>query len=310
MKQLLLLYLIFWIADFSYGINSINNQISDTVILRHHLQQITKTAHSRNHQNISTLNSVAKYIYDEFSKYCDTIYYQTYTVNGTEYKNVVGLIGQLNSDKIVIGAHYDVAGEQEGADDNASGVVGLLELARLLSVENLKYRIELVAYTLEEPPYFRTEQMGSYIHAESLSRKGEGIKGMICLEMIGYFSDVPGSQDYPVGLLSLFYGNKGNYITVVQKFGNGRFGREIKRRMKSQNIIRTKSLKAPARLEGIDFSDHLNYWKFGYRAVMITNTAFYRNKNYHHSTDRMETLDLNRMSQVIDEVFLSVKTMK
>jgi Zn-dependent M28 family amino/carboxypeptidase len=109
---------------------------------------------------------------------------------------------------IVIGAHYDVCQEQEGADDNASGVVGLLELARLLKNEKLKYKIELVAYTLEEPPFFRTEYMGSFIHAQSLQQAKTDVLGMICLEMIAYFSDKKGSQEYPIGLMSLFYGKK------------------------------------------------------------------------------------------------------
>lgn len=270
---------------------------------------ITKTPKSRNYKNLETLNSIADYIFEEFSKNCDTVYFQTYKVNGIEYKNVIGSIGIDKPERIIVGAHYDVAGEQEGADDNASGITGVLELSRLLSRENLNYRIDFVAYTLEEPPFFRTEYMGSNIHARSLFEKGIDIKGMICLEMIGYFDDNPKSQNYPVGLLKLFYGNKGNYITVVQKLFKGKFGRRIKRLMKKQGLIRTKSFSAPAKLPGIDFSDHQNYWKYGYNAVMITNTAFYRNPNYHQPSDKMETLDLKRMALVIDELYLTLKNL-
>jgi hypothetical protein len=152
--------------------------------------------------------------------------------------------------------------------------------------------------------------MGSYIHSKSLYDKGEKIKGMICLEMIGYFDEHKKSQNYPIGILKLFYGNKADYITVVQKFGNGKFGRQFKRKMKKLNIIKTKSFKAPVSIPGIDLSDHMNYWKFDYSAVMITNTAFYRNKNYHEPTDKMETLDIKRMSLVIDELYLTVKEFK
>ncbi len=185
-----------------------------------------------------------------------------------------------------------------------------MELARLISKDSVKHQIDFVAYTLEEPPFFRTEKMGSHVHAKSLFENGETIKGMICLEMIGFFSDSKDSQKYPIGFLKLFYGNKGAFITVVQKFGNGKFGRQVKRKMKKQGLIKTKSFKAPARLPGIESSDHLNYWKYGYSAVMIANTAFYRNKNYHQPTDKMETLDLNRMSLVIDELFLTIKSLK
>lgn len=283
---------------------------ADTVRIEKDLRVITKTERSRNYRNIETLNFVAQYIYDELSKSCDSVYFQPYQVEGTEYKNVVGIIGRGKKEKIVIGAHYDVAGNQEGADDNASGVAGLLELARLFAKEPPSHQIELVAYTLEEPPFFRTEFMGSYIHAKSLHDRGESIKGMISLEMIGYFSDEPHSQDYPVPALKKIYGNKGDYITVVRKTGGGKFSKQFSRLMKKQNLIRTQIFKGPASLAGVDFSDHLNYWKFDYSALMITNTAFYRNKNYHKPTDTMETLDLNRMALVIDEVFLAVKEMK
>jgi hypothetical protein len=294
----------------SCGSDRIPKVYSDKLRIEKDLQVITKTPKSRNYLNIETLNFVAQYIFDELSKTCDTVYYQTYIVEGIEYKNVIATIGVKKKERIVIGAHYDVAGNQEGADDNASGIAGLLELARLISKDTLNSRIDFVAYSLEEPPYFRTEQMGSYIHAKSLHDNGVQIKGMICLEMIGYYNDNKNSQDYPLGLLKLFYGNKGNYITVVQKFGNGKFGREVRRKMKNQGLMETKSFKSTKSLPGVDFSDHLNYWKFGYSAVMITNTAFYRNKNYHKVSDKMETLDINRMSMVIDEVYLTLKELK
>ena len=267
---------------------------------------ITKTTKSRNHLNIETLDSVANYIYHEFSSNCDSVFFQEYSVNGKKYRNVIGSLGLINKERIIIGAHYDVCENQEGADDNASGVTGLLELSRLLKGDTLKYRIDFVAYTLEEPPYFRTEKMGSFVHAKYLHDNNIPVKGMICLEMIGYYSDEDNSQEYPVNLLKLFYGTKGNYITIIQKFSNGSFGRKFCQLMKKQDLIETKSLRAPAFVTGIDFSDHLNYWKFGYSAVMVTNTAFYRNKNYHQKTDTLETLNLEKMTKVIDEIYRTI----
>ncbi len=266
------------------------------------LLKITKTEKYRNHLNLDALNAAADYIYTEFSRVCDTVYFQKFRVNAKEYKNVIASIGAENAGRIIIGAHYDVAKDQEGADDNASGVVGVMELARLLSKEKLDYRIDFVAYTLEEPPYYGTKNMGSYVHAKSLYDQKIDIKGMICLEMIGYFNDAPNSQKYPLGILRWIYGNKGDFITVVQKFNNGSFGREVKRLMTKQKLLPTRSFKGPEKLQGIDFSDHRNYWEFGYSAVMITNTAFYRNPHYHQTTDKMETLDLHRMCRVIDEI--------
>jgi hypothetical protein len=124
--------------------------------------------------------------------------------------------------------------------------------------------------------------------------------------MIGYFDDAKHSQDYPLSFLSLFYGNRGNYITVVNKLTLNRFGARFYKEMKRSHCIRTKRLNAPAFVVGIDFSDHRNYWAFDYPAIMITDTAFYRNKNYHEQSDTMETLDLNRMGEVIRAVLVAV----
>jgi hypothetical protein len=148
--------------------------------------------------------------------------------------------------------------------------------------------------------------MGSYIHAKYLKDNNIPVKGMICLEMIGYYNDIPKSQDYPLGFLSWFYGNKGNYITFVQKWGNGNFGKSLKKLMQQNQFIPTKSFTGPKFLPGMDYSDHLNYWRFNYSAVMITNTSFYRNKNYHKDTDRIETLDIKRMALLIDEIYVAL----
>lgn len=302
--------IIFFIAFTLCSIRIIRANEIDTLSIEKHLNNIINTENPRNHKNIKSLNYVADYIFKDFSKYADSVYYQPYKVNNKEYKNVVCVFGSRNNKTIVVGAHYDVCGNQDGADDNASGVVGLLELAKLLKGKQLKYRIEMVAYTLEEPPYFRTENMGSFIHAKSLHDNKTDVYGMICLEMIGYFDDNKKSQDYPIGLLSLIYGNRGNYITLVNKLSKGKFSRKFNKQFKKKRLIKTKKFTAPSKLPGIDFSDHLNYWEFGFSALMITDTAFYRNKNYHETTDTIETLDLLRMSKVIETVYTTLITMK
>lgn len=297
---------LFFLISLSLLQHSWTQQLSDTSLIRNHLVQLTKSDAFRHHKNPKQLNKTAGYIRNEFLKYADSVSYQEYEVKGTVYRNVIASFGTNNRQHIIVGAHYDVCGEQEGADDNASVVVGLLELARLLNQQSLNYRIDLVAYTLEEPPYFRTEYMGSYIHAQSLHENKVDVYGMVCLEMIGYFSDEKKSQDYPLGILSLFYGNKGNYITLVKKSGAGKFAKQFSKEYKATKAIKTKKFTGPETLSGIDYSDHLNYWKFGYSALMVTNTAFYRNKNYHHPTDTMETLDIYRMSKVINGVYQSL----
>jgi len=278
---------------------------ADTTEINKHLEFLTSTEKARNHLNVDVLDAVAAYIYKEFSLYADTTYYQEFKLGKRDvtYRNVICVFGEENEETIVVGAHYDVCGNQQGADDNASGIVGLLELARMLKGEKLNYRIEMVAYTLEEPPYFRSEHMGSYKHAASLVENKTNVFGMVCLEMIGYYDSAKGSQDYPLGILSMIYGKRGDYITLVNKFSKGSFARHFTKGFKKNKQIRTKKFTGPIKLPGIDFSDHLNYWRFGISALMITDTAFYRNKNYHKKTDTIETLDIIGMKKVIDTVF-------
>ncbi|KMQ66995.1 peptidase M28 [Chryseobacterium angstadtii] len=283
---------------------------ADINSVKKHLTALTQTPEFRNHKNIDQLNAVADYIKEDFSKYGDSTTFQEYNVDSKIYKNIITSFGTEHKKRIIIGAHYDVCGDQQGADDNATGVTALLELARMLKNQKLNYRIDLVAYTLEEPPYFRTENMGSYIHARYLKDHKIDVYGMASVEMIGYFKDEKNSQSYPLGILSWVYGNKGDFITLVKKFGAGDFVNNFSDHFKEANQIKTETFTAPKFVKGTDFSDHLNYWNLGYSALMITDTSFFRNKNYHESTDTLETLDLGRMTKVIDGIFLSLIHLK
>ena len=166
-----------------------------------------------------------------------------------------------------------------------------------------------MAYSLEEPPYFGTESMGSYIHAKSMVDQKVDVYGMISLEMIGYFKEAEHTQKYPLGFLKLMYGSRGNFIALIKKLGAGHFARKFCRSYKHLHTIRTIKLSAPPALEGIDWSDHRNYWKFGISALMITDTSFNRNPNYHEAGDTMEKLDLKSMAKVIDGVYLTLMWM-
>lgn len=255
----------------------------------------------RTYDDTVTLNAVRDYIVDEFSTHADVTYRQDYLVNGVTYSNVIALVGDTTLPRIIVGAHYDVCENQHGADDNGTGVVGLFQaLEQLKDYSSEDYCIEFVAYTLEEPPFFRTTKMGSYIHAKSLHARGIEVHGMLSLEMIGYFSTEKKSQHYPIGILKLFYGGKGDYITVVRKMNKGKFARKFSRKYKHSKTIKTKKFTATQSLPGIDFSDHLNYWALGYDAIMLTDTAFFRNANYHQGTDTIDTIDFDRMAKVID----------
>ena len=285
-------------------------RIADTTRIRNNLEAIINTSNSRNYINVEVLDSIADFIKLEFSKSSKRVSVQKFEAENRSYSNIIASFGPEAGERIIVGAHYDVCGDQDGADDNASGVAGLLELSQLLKSTDLKYRIDLVAYSLEEPPFFGTEQMGSYIHAKSLHDAKIPVKGMVSLEMIGYFSDEENSQDYPLGFLKWFYGSKGNYITIVQKSIQGDFSKQFKEIAFENNTLLTKSFRAPSFFGGIDLSDQRNYWKFGYSAVMITNTSFYRNYNYHKKEDILYNLNIPNIGLVIDGVFSVLKEIK
>lgn len=312
LSAIILVLIVFFVVQ-NYPLSSPGKnlpRLADTVHLKQNFERILNTTKPRHYKNVEVLDTVAERIRHEFSKYTHRTGTQEYKVSGNTYKNVFATFGPADAEVIVIGAHYDVCGEQDGADDNASGVVGIMELARLLKDQPLKYRIDLVAFTLEEPPFFRTEQMGSYVHAKSLFNQKQAVKGMVCLEMIGYYSDIPGSQTYPVGVMRWLYGDRGDYIVLARNSFSGSFANQFKKRYFENNSINAKSFRAPGFTGGIDLSDHRNYWKFGYSAIMVTNTAFFRNSNYHQFTDRLNTLNLDKMGLVIDGVFRAITNIK
>ena len=269
---------------------------------------LTEVTPPRNAFNLASLNTSADYIFREFSKISDRVSYQTFKVDNKEYKNIICSLGPEGGERIIVGAHYDVCGDQPGADDNASGVAGLLEIARQVHEQNLplKYRIDFVSFALEEPPYFKTDAMGSAVHAKSLASTGVKLRGMVCLEMIGYYSEEKNSQRYPVAALKAIYPDKANFISVVGNMGQGSLVNHLKKYMLEAGQIDVQSLTAPAAVPGVDFSDHLNYWHYNFPAVMITNTAFFRNPHYHLPSDTLDTLDFDKMAEVVKGVYWAV----
>ena len=310
-NQLFSVLILFLLLDFSISAQVGSEKhgvdfVADTAILRSDMQRIMDYGY-RNYKNPDVLDSVAYFIKNKFKTLTDSVTEQVYNVNGKDYRNIIASFNANKNERLIIGAHYDVYGDQDGADDNGSAVVGLIRLAQLLKDEKLDFRIDFVAYTLEEPPFFRTENMGSHVHASGLNENNVPVKGMICLESIGYFSDEKGSQTYSTPFHKLTMGTAGNYILVVSRKEDGEFGKAMTNKMKDAGLISTKSVKGLKRLKGVDLSDHRNYWKYGYPAVMITNTAYYRNKNYHRKSDTIETIDFRRLSAVIHQLNMVVR---
>lgn len=284
---------------------------ADANLLKKHVIKLAKQDPPRIASNPGALKQAADDLKAEFSSYGLESELQPYLANGHAYYNVIAKYGNPQLPVLVIGAHYDSchihAGVNPGADDNASAVAGLLECARLVATEqpSLDYRIEFVAFTLEEPPYFGTKQMGSYIHAQQLHAQKQPVAGMICLEMIGYFSDQPNSQEYPVPGLSMLYPTTGNFIALI---GNRSAKNQTNTLTAAYNgtELPVESIRPLLPIKGMDFSDHRNYWHFDWPAVMITDTAFYRNPNYHRTTDTPETLDYKKMALVIEGLYTAL----
>lgn len=303
MKQLFLFIAVSILVE-----NFTFSQKADTFLIKKHLIALTKPENRfRNYRDTVTLNQAAIYIKNIFLQYADTVFEQPYQVRGVTYKNVIASFSINNPKRIILGAHYDVCGNQAGADDNGSGVAGILELARMLKGKKLSYRVDVVAYTLEEPPFFWTQNMGSYIHAKSLFLEKAQVEGMLSLEMIGYFKSEKKTQTYPLKILRLFYGNKGDYIAIMTKINKGHFARKFSRKMLENRQLRIKKVAAPKKLPVADRSDQRCYWDFGYSAFMINDTAKYRNVEYHQPGDVMERLDFVKMAAVINTVFLALE---
>ena len=277
--------------------------------LRAHVVQLSEAYSPRSYAHTENLDRCAAYIQGHFKRAGAITSIQKFSVAGKTYQNVIGLFGAPTAERIVIGAHYDARSKTPGADDNASGIAGLIELAYLIAKEKLKTSVELVAYPLEEPPFFGTENMGSAQHAQWLHNRKVDVKCMIALEMIGYFSSDPGSQSYPMPVLKLFYPGKGDFIAIVGRLDQRGIVKKIKKLMQGATDLAVYSVNAPTFVSGIDFSDHRNYWKYDYDAVMITDTAFYRNPHYHKPGDTAESLNFELLGKVVIQVFEAVKVL-
>ncbi len=262
----------------------------------------------RNYRNPESLGKVCSYMKTAFINAGLKVKEQKWVADRTEYTNVIAVYNEDKDKRLVIGAHYDVYGNQPGADDNASAVAGLLETARLIGQYRpaTDYAIELVAYCLEEPPFFGTEDMGSYIHAKSLYDNKIDVIGMICYEMIGYFSDQPDSQPFPSPELAKLYPSTANFIIVVGIEAFEEFNNKVKKLMSENSKINVQVISFPSENGLAGLSDQRNYWKFGYKALMINDTSFVRNPNYHLPSDTIETLDFDKMTEVINGAYNAI----
>ncbi len=263
---------------------------------------LTELRPYRNYLNLESLEKVCDYIKREFDEAGLQLEEQKWVAAGREYTNVIASYNRCEGKRLVVGAHYDVCGDQPGADDNASAVAGLLETARLIGQHKpeIDYQIDFVAYCLEEPPFFGSENMGSFVHAKSLFEAKVDLLGMICYEMIGYFSDQPNSQPFPSPELARIYPSTADFIIVVGIEPYAEFNQKVKSLMAENAKIDVQVISFPSQEGLAGLSDHRNYWHFGYQALMINDTSFIRNPNYHLPSDTIETLNFEKMAEVIN----------
>ncbi len=226
---------------------------------------------------------------------------ETFEARGFECANVVVEVGgEARSDEIVVvGAHYDAVRNSPGADDNASGVAGLLEVARAFADASPERTLRFVFFANEEAPYFWTDAMGSLRHARGAREAGESIVAMLSLEMLGYYTDEPGSQEYPP-LLSWLYPDRGDFIGFVGNFSSRQVVKESIGIFRREVDFPSHGFAGPGFVPGVGLSDHSAFWMVDYPALMVTDTAFHRNPHYHLPSDRPETLDYGRFGRVVD----------
>jgi Zn-dependent M28 family amino/carboxypeptidase len=281
----------------------LSRERADPARLRRHVEFLTVEAAPRDSDHPESLDKAAAYLHDQFSRAGARVSEQPFTARGKTYRNVIASFGPDGGPLLIVGAHYDAFGDfgaNPGADDNASGTAGLLELSRLLKGRSLDHGVVLAAYSTEEPPFFASPKMGSAVHARSV--EASHVRGMICLEMIGYFQE---EQPWPHWFLRLLYPDRGDFIAVAGRWSDRTLAREVKRAMRGAETVPVYSFTAP-RSAGLDASDQLSYWDRGISAVMVTDTAFVRNAGYHTPADTAATLDYDRMAGVVDGVLNTV----
>ena len=267
-----------------------------------HVEHLAVAIGDRHLWKEQSLDRTAGYIKSVLQQSGYSVELQTYSCYGKNVSNIITEKEGEEEGTIVVGAHYDTVPGTPGADDNASAVAGLLELARLCKGGTHRKRLILVAFVNEESPCFGSHNMGSMVYAGHLKDRKVPVDVMIALEMIGYFRKEP-IQKYPLPFMRFLYPKTGDFIAVVGDFHSARYVFRLKRGIRKHSSIDVRSLAGPQFFGGISLSDNSSFWHHGYRAVMVTDTAFFRNKHYHQETDTIDTLNFDTMAEVVKGLF-------
>lgn len=272
--------------------------------VRDHLkEQITMLAGQigeRNLRHYDKLEQAAAYIRQKLEEQDYRVQEQDFTVQGKTCRNLYVVLdgSDVTKGMIVVGAHYDTVSGSPGADDNASGVAAVLELARTMKNVSASKSIVFAFFPNEEPPFFDDPNMGSFQFARLLKTQHTPVSGMLSIETIGYYSDQPGSQKYPKGIAS-FYPNKGNFIGFVSNLGSRSLMHQAIADFRGSTHFPSEGAALPGWVKGVSWSDHWSFWQTGVPAIMITDTAPFRYPYYHKPGDTPEKLDYDRMARVV-----------
>ena len=267
--------------------------------LRADVQKLAGEIGERNMWHYPQLNAAADFIEDSFSRAGLRTRRDSYDMRGQACHNIEAEIPGAHPEIILIGAHYDSVFGSPGANDNGTGVAATLALARRFTHRKPEHTLRFVAFVNEEPPYFLSEEMGSFIYAGRCKARGDKISAMISLETIGYFSDVPHSQTYPSPVLGIAYPKIGNFIGFVSNVHSRWLLRRVVALFRKHAKIPSEGAALPWFVPGVSWSDQWSFWRCGYPGIMVTDTAPFRYPHYHSSSDTPDKLDYDRFTLVV-----------
>lgn len=275
------------------------DEIDARKLLQQHVAMLGSTIGERHIQRPSALARAGEYIARQFASAGYTPVFLDYSTQSTLVRNIEAVRPGSRDETLVVGAHYDSVPGSPGANDNGSGVAAMLVIARLMAQCQLARTVRFVAFVNEEPPFFMTDAMGSLVYARQCRARNENIIGMFSLETIGYYSDIPGSQQYPgPALFQQLYPDTGNFIGFVANLGSRKLLRTAAREFRRTTMFPSEGAAAPTDIAGVGWSDHWSFWQAGYPAVMITDTAPYRYPHYHLASDTPDKLQYNAFARV------------
>jgi Zn-dependent M28 family amino/carboxypeptidase len=264
------------------------------------------TVGNRDTDHPANLVKAADYIEAELVRAGWKVARHSYVVKGQTVFNLDAQIKGELDEIVLVGAHYDSVLGAPGANDNGSGVAAVLALGRRMAKEHPRRTLRLAAFVNEEPPYFQTDQMGSLVYAEECKARGDKIAAMMSIETIGCYSDQPGSQRYP-SPFNLFYPKEGNFIAFVGNIGSADLVKRIVGKFRKDVRFPSEGAAVLGSIEGVGWSDHWSFWRCGYKAIMVTDTAPFRYRWYHTAGDTPERLDYERTARVVEGLEIVVR---